>query len=121
MSKQEYLLLAGMNYPQPNGKEGEEVRREAGDVVDDLPARSVKDLIEMGAVVRVGKRIEALIKEHKKDPDALIAAVRQEKGIEADEVEVVVNDAPTVFQPDPEPEPAKAEVVEDGAGKGGDE
>jgi hypothetical protein len=107
MSKQEYLLLAGMNYPQPNGKEGEEVRREAGDVVDDLPARSVKDLIEMGAVVRVGKRIEALIKEHKKDPDALVAAVRQEKGLDEPEV-LVIEEQPaeeptepqTAFQPD---------------------
>lgn len=57
-----YRVLTGINYPP--GK-----RAEAGDVVDDLPGKSIKWLIECGAVEKVdgkaakGKKDEAVAEE----------------------------------------------------------
>lgn len=43
-----YRLLTGLNYPA--GAEGLAVRREAGDVVDDLPPKAVRRLLERGHI-----------------------------------------------------------------------
>lgn len=113
MSKQKYLLLAGMNWTAPGAKEGDpEVRHEAGDVVDELPHGSARWLQEQGYAVPVGKRVEALIKANKSahgSHEELVSAVRDLKGIEPEEVEVIVDG---VKQEEPE---AEAEV---GAGTG---
>ncbi|MFI7707608.1 hypothetical protein [Nonomuraea sp. NPDC049480] len=50
MAKQ-YKVLAGLNYT-PKGR-GEERRADAGDVVDDLPTKSVGWLVEQGAIEEV--------------------------------------------------------------------
>lgn len=57
-----YRVLTGIDYPP--GK-----RAEAGDVVDDLPGKSIKWLVECGAVEKVdgkaakGKMAEAVVEE----------------------------------------------------------
>jgi hypothetical protein len=43
-----YRVVNGLNYP-PNGK-GDEVRAEPGDVVTDLPPKSVAYLLEQGDI-----------------------------------------------------------------------
>lgn len=42
-----YRVLTGLNYP---GKSGKEKRAEPGDVVDDLPATAIPELLEAGHV-----------------------------------------------------------------------
>lgn len=90
-----YLLLAGMNWAAPNAKEGDpEVRHEAGDVVDSLPHGSVGWLTEQGYAVPIGKRVESLIRANKRahgTPQELVESVRAEKGIEPEEVIVIVD------------------------------
>ncbi len=44
-----YRVLVGINYPVA----GKEVRAEIGDEVDNLPAESVKWLVELGSVEEV--------------------------------------------------------------------
>lgn len=45
--KAKYRVMVGMNYP-PN-----EIRAEAGDIVDDLPPKSIRSLREQGFIVQV--------------------------------------------------------------------
>ncbi|MGI5288030.1 hypothetical protein ACQEVF_32460 [Nonomuraea polychroma] len=45
-----YRALAGLDYP---GKGGKPRRTEPGDVVDDLPAKSVRWLVEQGHIEEV--------------------------------------------------------------------
>lgn len=45
-----YRVLVGLNYP-PHGK-GDEVRAEPGDVVTNLPPKSIAALLEQGDIVR---------------------------------------------------------------------
>lgn len=42
-----YRVLVGLNYPNPKGGE---FRAEAGDVVDNLPAKSLEWLVRQGLV-----------------------------------------------------------------------
>lgn len=44
-----YRVLAGLNYPDP-ARKGQELRAEPGDVVGDLPAKSVRWLLEAGVI-----------------------------------------------------------------------
>lgn len=48
MAAVKYRALVGLSYPPDR-------RAEAGDIVDDLPAKSIKWLIEQGAIEAVGK------------------------------------------------------------------
>ena len=93
--QQKYLLLNGINWTAPDAKEGDpEVRHEAGDVVDDLPHGSRGWLTEQGHVVPVGKRVEALIKANKRahgSREELVAAVRDLRGLEAEEATLIVD------------------------------
>lgn len=41
-----YKVLTGLNYPPDN-------RAEIGDVVDDIPSKSIKWLVEIGAIEKV--------------------------------------------------------------------
>lgn len=45
--KPQYEVVTGLDYPPHR-------RAEPGDVVDDLPAKSVKWLLEQGHIVKVG-------------------------------------------------------------------
>lgn len=50
-NRKRYRALVGLNYPQ-NGK-GPERRAEPGDIIDDLPAKSVPWLLEDGSIAEV--------------------------------------------------------------------
>lgn len=53
MSKNKlYRVLVGVNYPDFKGGE---VRREPGDVADDIPAKSVEWLLRQGVIEEVGE------------------------------------------------------------------
>lgn len=44
-----YVVLAGCNYP-PHGKGSTEKRAEPGDIVSDLPPKSIADLLAQGVI-----------------------------------------------------------------------
>jgi hypothetical protein len=50
MAAKKYRVVAGLDYP---GKGGKDKRAEPGDVVDDLPAKSVPWLLKQGAIEEV--------------------------------------------------------------------
>lgn len=54
--KQRYEVLAGLNYPNPNG--GPELRADPGSVVDDLPASSVEWLLADGLIRKTTKQLK---------------------------------------------------------------
>lgn len=49
--RKRYRALVGLNYP-PNGK-GTECRAEPGDVVNDLPADAIADLLQDGSIAEL--------------------------------------------------------------------
>ena len=53
-TKVKYLVKVGLNYP-PNDR-----RAEAGDIVDDIPAKSIRSLREQGVIVQVDARGNAV-------------------------------------------------------------
>lgn len=53
-SRKKYRALAGMNFPHPDGRG--EMRVEAGEVTDQIPAASVKWLLDQGYIEPAGAR-----------------------------------------------------------------
>lgn len=49
-----YLVLIGVNYP-PHGKGSAEKRAEPGDIVTDLPPKSIADLLDQGVICEPGE------------------------------------------------------------------
>lgn len=65
-AKAKYLVKVGMNYP-PNDR-----RAEIGDIVDDLPAKSIRSLREQGVIVQVdakGNTVDATDDDLSADAD----------------------------------------------------
>lgn len=49
--RKRYRVLKGINYPAP--KNGGEIRKEVGEIADDIPQWAIDDLVEQGAIKEV--------------------------------------------------------------------